>query len=274
MKSMWLRVGRLWVAVGASMALSLAGAAGAQEEGGHRMDRPGASAALAADGVRLDSLGPYLMGREAEIALARSAAPASIAGAAEILVLGSAGFETAVAGKNGFVCLVERSWTSAAEADFWNARIRTPICWNAPGARSLLVRNLRRTELILAGRTQAETDTDVVGAVDRRELPPVENLSMNYMMSKLGDGGHDEPPGPSHLMFYFPETDAAVWGAGLPGSPLLGITDPREHVTMFVVAVGQWSDGSDAHEASSWSARTPTSAASTTEARSRSPRGR
>lgn len=47
--------------------------------------------------------------RAAEIALARSAAPASISGSARILVLGKHGYETAVAGKNGFVCLVVRA---------------------------------------------------------------------------------------------------------------------------------------------------------------------
>ena len=55
----------------------------------------------------------YLMDRTAEIALARSAAPESISDDAEILVLGRHGFETAVKGKNGFVCIVERSWTDS-----------------------------------------------------------------------------------------------------------------------------------------------------------------
>src|SRR5579859_5760652 len=60
----------------------------------------------------------YLMtDRNAEIALARSAAPESISGDAEVLILGRHGFETAAKGKNGFVCLVERSWTSATNAD-------------------------------------------------------------------------------------------------------------------------------------------------------------
>src|SRR6266699_6972776 len=54
----------------------------------------------------------YLMDRTAEIALARSAAPESISRDAEILVLGRHGFETAVKGKNGFVCMVQRSWTA------------------------------------------------------------------------------------------------------------------------------------------------------------------
>src|SRR5260221_10156713 len=101
----------------------------------------------------------YLMtDRDAEIALARSAAPESISRDAEILVLGRHGFETAVKGKSGFVCLVECSWTSTAHPDFWNPKVRTPICWNAAAARSVLVRNIKRTELILEGRTQTQVD--------------------------------------------------------------------------------------------------------------------
>jgi hypothetical protein len=81
----------------------------------------------------------YLMADQgAEIALARSAAPESIARDAAVLVLGRHGFETAVNGKNGFVCVVERSWTSAPDPDFWNPKVRTPMCFNAAAARSYM----------------------------------------------------------------------------------------------------------------------------------------
>ena len=51
----------------------------------------------------------YLMDRNDEIALARSAAPPSIAKDATVLVFGKDGYETAVKGTNGFVCNVDRS---------------------------------------------------------------------------------------------------------------------------------------------------------------------
>ena len=189
----------------------------------------------------------YLMAdRAAEIALARSAAPESISGDAEVMILGRHGFETAVKGKNGFVCIVERSWTSAADPDFWNPKVRTPICWNAAAARSVLIRNIKRTELILAGRTQAQTDETIFAAVDKKELPAVEPGAMCYMLSKQGDGGDGVEHGPPHLMFYFPQTDPAIWGANLPGSPVLGLNDDREHVTTFVISVQRWSDGTEA----------------------------
>jgi hypothetical protein len=43
----------------------------------------------------------YLMERNAEILLARSAAPDSISSDATVLILGRQGYETAVEGRNG-----------------------------------------------------------------------------------------------------------------------------------------------------------------------------
>jgi hypothetical protein len=192
----------------------------------------------------------YLMtDQAAEIALARSAAPESIARDAEVLVLARHGFETAVKGKNGFVCIVERSWTSAPDAEFWNPKVRTPICYNAAAAHSLLPRNIKKTDLILAGRTKAQVDEAIVAAVDKKELPAMEAGAMCYMMSKQGYGGDSVKHWPSHLMFYFSQTDAATWGANLPGSPILAVSDEHEHLTehltMFSISVQRWSDGTE-----------------------------
>src|SRR5246127_3461876 len=94
----------------------------------------------------------YLMDRTAEIALARSAAPESISGDAGVLVLGRHGYETVAKGKNGFVCLVERSWMSPFDfAQFWNPKMRGPICFNPAAVRSILPLTFKRTELVLAG---------------------------------------------------------------------------------------------------------------------------
>jgi hypothetical protein len=193
----------------------------------------------------------YLMtDRDAEIALARSSAPESISRDAEVLVLGRHGFETAVKGKNGFACIVGRSWTSAADADSWDPKVRVPMCVNAAAAHSYLLRFTRITELILAGRTQAQMSAAIAAAIDKKELPPMEPGAMCYMMSKEGYGGATLPHWPSHLMFFYSDTDPAIWGANLPGSPFLGVTDTVEHLTSFVVLVQRWSDGTEYREGS------------------------
>ena len=69
----------------------------------------------------------YRMDRDAEIAMARTAAPTSISKDASVMVLGQKNYETAVEGTNGFVCLVGRSWGSPLEnPEFWNPKNRSP----------------------------------------------------------------------------------------------------------------------------------------------------
>jgi hypothetical protein len=164
----------------------------------------------------------YLMERNAEIALARSAAPESISQDAEVMVLGRHGYETAVKGKNGFVCVVQRSWAAGIDdPNFWNPKLRAPICFNPPGARFNIPLTIKRTELILSGRSEAQMFEDVKAAFDKKEMPPLESGAMCYMLSKQGylsdRDGHWHP----HLMFFVPLTEPASWGAGLPGSPVV-----------------------------------------------------
>jgi len=196
--------------------------------------------------AKMAPIDQYLMAdRAAEIALARSAAPDSISRDAEILVLGRHGFETAVKGTNGFVCIVGRGWTSAADADYWNPKVRVPMCVNAAAARSYLLRVTKETEWGLAGRTQAQMTESIASAIAKKELPPMEPGAMCYMMGKEGYGGDSKPHWPSHLMFFYSDTDLASWGANLPGSPVVAMSDPVEHLTEFVIPVQRWSDGTE-----------------------------
>jgi hypothetical protein len=193
-------------------------------------------------------LDQYLMAdRNAEVALARSAAPEAISGEAKILVLERKGYETAVEGKNGFVCVVERGWMSPADApEFWNPKLRGPICFNPPAVRSVLPTTIKRTEMVLAGKTKAEIVEGNKAAFEKNELPPLEPGAMSYMMSKdayLTDGGHHNL---AHLMFYAPPLDGKAWGADLPKSPVMLIPQFKDAqpIDVFIVPVGKWSDGS------------------------------
>jgi hypothetical protein len=187
----------------------------------------------------------YLMeNRDSEIALARSAAPESLARDAEVIVLGRHGYETAVQGKNGFVCMVERSWTAPInDPDFWNPKLRAPICLNAAAARSYLPRIVKKTDLILAGRTKAQMMEAIVAGIDKKELPAMESGAMCYMLSKQGylsdRDGHWHP----HLMFFFSQADPAAWGADQLGSPITAFRDTWEGLTVFLIPVRAWSDG-------------------------------
>ena len=196
-------------------------------------------------------LDQYLMERNSEIALARSAAPEAISRDAEVMVLGRHGYETAVKGKNGFVCVVERSWTSPIDSpEFWNPKGRAPVCYNAPAARFKVSLLMKTTELVLAGRTKAQIFDALSASLDKKELPNLEVGAMCYMMSKQAYLSDQDPHWHPHLMFIVPLTEAASWGAGLPGSPVINafVNTPERH-TVFLVPVANWSDGTPAsHE--------------------------
>jgi hypothetical protein len=187
----------------------------------------------------------YLMAdRNAEIALARSAAPESISRDAEVLVLGRHGYETAAKGKNGFVCMVQRSWTAPIEdPNFWNPKLRAPICLNPPAARSYLPLTIKKTELVLAGQPKAQMVESIKAGLDKKELPTLESGAMSYMMSKEGYLSDQDGRWHPHLMYFVPQTDAATWGANLPGSPILAANDTPDRLTIFLIPVRKWSDG-------------------------------
>jgi hypothetical protein len=179
-----------------------------------------------------------------EIALARSAAPASISADAQVLVLGTRGYETAVQGTNGFVCLVERSWANRFDAEeFWNPRMRSPDCYNPPAARTVLAPYLKRTEWVLAGASKQTLLERTKAALVSKEFVPPELGSLSYMMSVQGhlneSAGHWHP----HVMFFVPRTTAA--GANLPGSPIFAQEgDDTDLMTILDIPVHTWSDGS------------------------------
>ncbi|HEY1653518.1 MAG TPA: hypothetical protein VGF86_00215 [Candidatus Tumulicola sp.] len=216
---------------------------------------PAAVRAETAAYAQMAPVGQYLSpDRQTEVDLARSAAPLAISLHATVMVLDQHGYQTVSKGTNGFTCLVERSWMSPFDsAEFWNWKMRGPICYNPPASRTVLLYTLRRTELALAGSTKAQMLDRIKGELAAKQLPAPEAGSMSYMMSKLGNLGDGVGAWRSHLMFYAPQADGAKdgasWGADLPASPI--ILDTSHHVvpepeTIFMVAVDHWSDGASA----------------------------
>jgi hypothetical protein len=194
------------------------------------------------------ALDQYLMSDEkAEIALARTAAPASISGGAQVMVLRRDGYATAATGGNGFLCLVERSWASPSDSpDFWNPKLRAPHCFNAAAAKSYVPVYLMKTKLALSGKSKMGIVQGAESALDKKELPALAPGSMAYMMSKqqyLGDG---PKAWHSHLMFFVPGDMEKSWGADRPDSPVMAQNNPEERMTILFVIADKWSDGTPA----------------------------
>ena len=209
-----------------------------------------AAAARAADYAAMAPFDQYMMDRSAEVALAKSAAPPAIADKASILVLTAHGYATAVKGSNGFVCMVDRSWMSQYDfPQFWNPHMRGPQCYNPPAVRSILPYTIRRTALVLAGRSKPEIAAAIKQGIEKHSLPQLDAGAMSYMMSKQGylnDQAHNWVP---HLMFYFPRAEGTSWGADLPGAPPMlnpQFQESPEALSVIMVPVTHWSDGTPA----------------------------
>ena len=223
-----------FVALGLTVVAAWAGAAGMARAQAAKTKYPA-----------MAPLSQYLMADEqAEIALARTAAPASISDGAEVMVLTPEGYKTAAKGTNGFLCMVERGWgASTDDPVFWNPKNRSPICFNPAAARSYVPIYLMKTKMVLKGKSKAEMVQAVASAFDRKELPALEPGAMCYMMSKQQYLNDDVIAWHPHLMFFVPGDAAKAWGADLPGSPVMAQPDSEERATVLMVVVAQWSDG-------------------------------
>jgi hypothetical protein len=106
---------------------------------------------------------------------------------------------------------------------------------------------IKKTELVLAGRSRTQMFEGIKIAFDKKDLPALEVGAMCYMLSPksyLNDrDGHWHP----HLMFFLPLTEPASWGANLPGSPIIGAEDTPDRLAIFLIPVAKWSDGTADH---------------------------
>jgi hypothetical protein len=224
---------RYWVSAASGLALTLTIAGAAQSVSAQATTGP------------YPAMAPrdqYMMGKAAEIALARTAASAALANDASVLVLGAHGFETAATGTNRFTCLVERSWDKPFDdPEFWNQKMRGPVCMNEAAVRTVLPMIMERAEWALSGFSKDEmAERSKTSA--KANTPPAMG-AMSYMLSKeqyLSD--HNGHPWHPHVMFFSPATDGSAWGADVKGSPVL--SGPlTSQITLFFIPVRKWSDG-------------------------------
>jgi len=193
----------------------------------------------------------YLMPRAAEIAMARSAGPASISAHAEVLALTKSGYVVAAKGTNGWTCLVGRMWTAGfGDAEFWNPHGRGPACLNPPAVKSVLPQYLARTKWALAGDTLEQIAQKCQAAYANHQFTDPAPASFAFMLSKQGylNDGVKGPWRP-HVMPFVALDQVDTWGASFKGSPILSpatATFRRYEPVTIVIPVRFWSDGSPA----------------------------
>jgi len=189
------------------------------------------AAVQAAQSQAYPPLSAYMMPRDAEIALARTAAPANVSGAATVKVLTPSGYQLASQGTNGYTCIVMRGWAAPTftPAQFrglvYVPTVRAPICFNEPASKMVLPYYELRAKLAIEGEAPDKIARDIQAAYDDGTLPKRTEVSFAYMWSaqqNLAPGiGHWHP----HLMIFAPNYTNAMIGGNPFGSPLPQVTD-------------------------------------------------
>ena len=161
----------------------------------------------------------YRMDTTEELRLAATAAPESVTDNASYYVLGNEGFETAVAGSNGWHCFVQRAFFSRSEqSGDYETRIRAPHCINTEGASTRMQEIFMRTRLALEGKSSEQVDASIDAAYASGELRPPTGFAMTYMMSTEQWLGERIGAWLPHLMFWVPYLENDDVG----GNPPLG----------------------------------------------------
>jgi len=198
------------------------------------------AAPIDAQNSKYPPLSEYLMAHDAEIALARSAAPETVAARATVKVLTASGYKVAVNGDNGFVCMVMRGWTAPTYTPeqfrnlVYDPKVHAPICFDPQATRMVMPYYELRSRLGMEGKTPDQITTALEAAYVRGELPKRDGVSFGYMFSAHQ---HLGPPGAwrPHLMIFAPYYDNAMIGGSAFGSPLPQVTDDAG--TPFTVVV-------------------------------------
>ena len=189
------------------------------------------AAAIQAQAPKYPPIEQYLMPRDAEIELAKSAAPPSVADHATIKVLTKSGFVVAHEGDNGAVCMVMRGFSAPTytPAQFRNLvydpTVHAPICFTAPAALTAMPYYELRTRLAMEGKRPDQIAESLQSAYVRGELPRRDTVTFAYMWSghqHLGPGIGAWRP---HMMVFAPYYDNSMVGGNEFGSPLPQLSD-------------------------------------------------
>ncbi|HEY1558407.1 MAG TPA: hypothetical protein VGF94_26465 [Kofleriaceae bacterium] len=168
--------------------------------------------------------------RDAEIALALEAGPATVTAKAGVYVHDKTGYVKARDSQNGFVCVVDHRIPNAVE----------PQCMDAEGVRTFLPKYELVAALRAKGTPEPKIREAVKAAFANGTLQAPARPGVIYMMSPHNVVTVDEDKGvavpfPGHLMFYAPNLSSADLGSdGTPASPLFVVDEKTPHALMIV----------------------------------------
>lgn len=176
-----------------------------------------------------------LLPREQEVALARSAAPASISANARVLVFSDSGFVVADSGSNGVTCIVDRSWANSVE----------PQCFDSEASMSILPIEMERTRLLHRGLGEAEVERAIGEGLVSGHFRLPRRPALSYMMSDgqqlIGDDGIPAGHWRPHVMVYYPYlTNTAMGFDKTPDMRVGMVSDEGRPDASLVIVVPQF----------------------------------
>ncbi len=201
----------------------------------------GLDAGLMAQDRKYPPLNEYMMAPEAEIALAKSAAPEKISGRATVKILTASGYKVAAQGDNGFVCMVLRSWSAAPdpEASYYS-RLRAPICFDPVASRTVVPAEEMRTKLGMEGKNPDAIAREVAAAYGLGKLPRMEGVAFAYMWSADQDVGPGFGAWHPHMMVYAPYYENSMLGGNEVGGPAPSVgSDAGTPFSVVVIPVDE-----------------------------------
>ena len=168
-----------------------------------------------------------------EIALARSAAPASVADSASVYVFTDTGYVLAARGTNGAACYVSRSWPTSIE----------PHCFDSEGAATILPMHMREVELLHRGMTPADAEREIGAGISSGRFRLPRRPAVSYMMSAaqelISDDGKAAGRWKPHVMIYYPFLEDEG-GAGAPDFKSALITGARTASSSIMIVVPEF----------------------------------
>lgn len=202
---------------------------------------------------RLGRIDEYLMPREQEVGLARSAGPRGIGDSATIWILGRRGYEIAEHGNNGFSCFVGRGWSGplflsregrrVIHPEVFAPYLRAPHCFNQAAAETILPWHQARTQLLIAGKSLQEVEDSIALALQAGRLRAPGPGAMAYMTSAHQHLGRDFGSWRPHVMIYIPYLTPRDWGARGFSNDFPVVVESGTAWAVGIVQLGQFSDG-------------------------------
>jgi hypothetical protein len=199
--------------------------------------------AVWAQGPKYPPLSEYMMAPEAEVALAKSAAPEKVSARAIVKILTPSGYKITAQGDNGFVCLVVRGWAAATSSKAsdrdlaYYAKLRAPTCFDPVASRTVLPLLELQTRLGMEGKGPDQIAEGVQAAYTKGELPKMEPVAFGYMFSADSDLGPGFGAWHPHMMVFTPHYENSMLGGNEEGGALPFVSDGGTRFAVTVIPV-------------------------------------